>query len=109
VAATTSQTTTISCLFADICDEVTAVMTSGQQSSLSTACTNALGTFSVTTCSTTGAVAGHCHYTGAVVEQYTNVTIPGATMNEYYYTSGGWTPGDAQTFCETPPAGTWVP
>jgi len=102
-------TTTVSCLFTNsVCFEITAVMTTTDQTNIQTSCTTGSGIYAATTCTTTGAVAGHCHYTGAAVVTITGVTIAGATMNEYYYTAS-WTPGDAQTDCGLDPAGTWTP
>ncbi|MGB8932710.1 MAG: hypothetical protein WCC48_15810 [Anaeromyxobacteraceae bacterium] len=34
--------------------------------------------------------------------------VAGGTIDEYYYVSGAWTVTDAQTYCASPPAGTWV-
>jgi hypothetical protein len=97
---------TIRCDFAgDMCEDITAVLTAAQQTSLQTSCTNALGTFAVGTCSTAGTVAGHCHYTGTAV---LGGNVAGATANEYYYTAA-WTVSTAQAYCASPPAGTWVP
>jgi hypothetical protein len=100
---------TVRCVFADnFCDAITASMTSSQRTALSTACTSGGGSFAEGACPTAGMVAGHCHYTGDTVEMMTGVPISGATADEYY-ASASWTSVDAQAYCETPPAGTWVP
>ncbi len=100
-------TTTIRCLWSGIiCDQVTGVMTPTQSSSLQSSCTSAGGTAAVGTCSTAGAVSGHCHYSSTY--DMTGITIPGGYLDEYYYTAS-WTAPDAQSYCATPPAGTWVP
>lgn len=100
---------TVSCTFAgDVCNEITAVMTDAKQASVQTACTGGSGTFTVGLCDTAGTVAGHCAYTAAAVAAYIGISLPGSTMNEYYYTAS-WTSPEAQGFCTTPPAGTWIP
>jgi len=101
---------TVRCVFVDdFCDAITGSMTSTQRTALSTACGEGGGTFGEGGCPTAGAVAGHCFYTGDVVSMMTGVPISGATADEYYYVAGDWTSESAQAWCESPPAGTWVP
>jgi hypothetical protein len=103
-------TTTISCLFTDdTCSELTATMTSSQRTSLGSDCTSAGGAFTVGACPTAGAVAGYCSYTGSQFTAYTGLSLSNGSLREYFYSAGGWTEQDAQSWCSTPPAGTWVP
>jgi hypothetical protein len=102
---TSSQT--VRCNFStdNLCDQISGTMTVAECGALSSACGGGGGTFSMGTCSTTGAVSGHCHYADQSV--LTSVPIAaGGTLDEYYYTVG-WTLTTAQGYCATPPAGVW--
>ncbi len=101
-------TRTISCDFAgDTCDTLVAAMTDAQQAALQADCTGSGGTFAVTACPVAGTLAGTCRYTGAVLATI-GFDFPGGTLTERYY-AASWTAASAQSFCETPPAGVWVP
>ena len=98
------------CLWVDdLCDQINAVMTAQQQADLDASCTTDGGSPAVGTCPTTGAVAGHCLYTGEVVTLWTGVAIPGATLIDFHYSAAGWTSGIAEIWCGSYPEGTWVP
>lgn len=100
-------TRVLSCTFAnDYCDALTAQLTSAEFAGLQTSCANAGGTAG-TACSTVGALSGHCQYDTAATGQM-GFAYPGATITEYYY-SANWTLLDAQAYCDSPPAGVWVP
>jgi hypothetical protein len=108
-SCTGCSTRSISCLFTgETCDTVTGNMNDAQQAAIQTSCTNAGGSFSASACVLTGMLAGHCRYATAAMAAYTGVNIAGAVMDEHY-DALAWTSLDAQTFCTTPPAGTWVP
>lgn len=101
-------TRTVSCDFSgDVCDTLVAPMTDAQQATLQADCTGAGGAFTTAACPTAGMLAGTCRYTGTALANL-GFNFPGGTMTEYYY-QAGWTAGSAQVYCESPPAGVWVP
>jgi hypothetical protein len=104
-APTPGTSRTLSCTFpSEGCQAVTAILTDAQQAALQTNCGNGGGSFVAGACSTTGMLTGYCHYTG--------MAILGGTVSasiDEYYDASTWTAQSAQTYCETPPAGTWIP
>ena len=99
---------TLHCTFGDSCDAITGSMSSDQRTAIEAACTRGSGVVGNGACSTAGMVAGHCTYGAAAMASFTGVSVDGATMVEYYL-AASWTAAEAQSFCVSPPGGTWTP
>ncbi|HSN16362.1 MAG TPA: hypothetical protein VLT61_17135 [Anaeromyxobacteraceae bacterium] len=97
-------TSTISCTYADRCEQLTGTIDAATQTSSQTACTGGAGTFGAANCSTTGS-QGSCALAGS--PSWTTAT---GTYVKYYYASGTvpWDPTTAQADCTTA-GGTFTP
>ena len=99
----------LSCAYAgETCETHTGLMTDDVAGALQFKCVHASGAFSDGACPTSGALAGHCRYTGDAYQAAMGLSYPGATLDEYFDASS-WTEGSAQAWCAAEPGGAWIP